>query len=424
MFCDKGATVGGVFFLIFIYLFSLLITIQFPTPLWISNAIYRWHLKIKNRYDREHQFKCRLFNEKFAAFKVLDILPLVISIILWIFFLITSIVFNQSSFMNTEEKINQEGKFKVTNWQKEYFTEEENIENAICFTSIHGLSLFKISALAYAPYMNDTENITTFFENSFFKEKIEKITSMKFLDLYTKYSGVLMTNIDIPGQKPLTVFSIQASMKKLDYWLDMEMFCSSALFTIIRILTINKLESLTSEAITWLLTIPIRLLEKFTLFNTYINSFENIDREIKKINGKRNIIFTGHSLGGGMSKYLGLKYHKENVAISGPGITPLEYKFSKDKNFYKYFKSNLIDIVPDYDIIPRVETTGGVKYRVLCEKGYTSCHQIERTLCQIGATCRREDLTGDFCMSIFGKKVYEDIRKLAGLKSNIPDEYK
>ena len=79
--------------------------------------------------------------------------------------------------------------------------------------------------------------------------------------------------------------------------------------------------------------------------------------------------------------------------------------------------------MPDNDIVPRIETTGGVRYRVLCEKGYFSCHQIERIICQIGASCGREDLSGDLCMSIFGKKDYEDIRNLAGLKNSIPEDY-
>jgi lipase ATG15 len=366
-----------------------------------------------------------MFNEKYSAFKVLDILPLVFSIIIWLVYFITMLIFyySDSFFVNAKEKINQEREFQLTDWKRNYFSEERNIENAICFTNIHGLSLFKISSLAFASYINDTENTIEYYKKSFFKENIETITQMKFLDLNSKYSVVLMINIDIPDQKPLTVFSIQASIKKLDYWLDFEIFSSSALFTIIRLITINKLESLTSKAITWLLTIPIRLLEKFTLFSKYLESFKYIDEEIKKINGERNIIFTGHSLGGGMAKYLGLKYHKENVAVSGPGITPLEYKFTKEDNYYKYFKSNLIDIVPDNDIVPRIETSGGVRYRVLCEKGYFSCHQIERIICQIGATCGREDLSGDVCISIFGKKDYEDIRNLAGLKNSIPEDY-
>ena len=40
----------------------------------------------------------------------------------------------------------------------------------------------------------------------------------------------------------------------------------------------------------------------------------------------------------------------------------------------------------------------------------------------MGATCRREDLTGDLCMSLFGKEYY-NIRKLAGIKNNMPEEY-
>ena len=342
--------------------------------------------------------KCRLFNEKFSAFKVLDSLPLIVSLIILIFFILTIIIFNlgDSHFITAEEKISQMGEFKVTNWKREYFSEIKNIENAICFTDIHGLSLLKISSLAYASYMNDPENIKKYYEQSFFKERIEKITNMTFLDKDSKYSVILRIDIDIPNQKPLTVFSIQASIKKLDYWLDFEIFCSSALFSLIRIITINNLESLTSNAITWLLTIPIRILEKFTLFSKYIECLnENIDKEIERING----------------------------AVSGPGITSLEYKFNNDDNYYKYFKSNLIDIVPDNDIIPRIETSGGIKYRVLCEKGYISCHQMKRIICQIGATCRREDLTGDLCMSLFGKDDYQQIRDLAGIKSKIPEDY-
>ena len=427
LFAKKGATVGNVFFLIITYLFCLIIWIYFPTPSWFTNSIYRWYLKFKNRYDRKHQLKCRIFNEKFGAFKFLDSLPLIFSIGMWVVFIATVLIFeiHGTFFKSAYDKINKEGTFTLTNWPREYFTDNKNIENPICFTEVHGLSLLKIIGLTFATQLNDPDNTLTYLKDSVFKENLEEITNFRFVNRNSKHSVVLMIDMNIPGKKPLTIFSVQASIKRLDFWYDLEIFLSSALFTIMRILTINKYESLTSRVITWFLTIPLRTMEKFTLFKKYIDNLEaDLDGIIKNIKDDRNIIFTGHSLGGGMSKYLALKYHKESVAVSGPGIASLEYKFKDENNYYKYFKSNLIDIVPDYDIVSRLETSGGVRYRVLCEKGFVSCHQVNRILCQVGAMCRREDLVGDLCMSIFGKKEYEEIRDVAGLKSPIPSSYR
>ena len=424
LFCVRGSSIGGVFFLIFLYFFSLIISIQFSTPMWIVNFVYRWYLKIKGKYDRKYQLKCRKLNEKFGLFKVIDLLPVILSISLLVFVLFTMIFFGVSSLYlyDTLEKFNEEGAFKQTNWESDNFEGENNIENIICNSSIYGLSILKISSFPLATYMSGTDNTKAYYEKTFFKEKIENITEMRFLDVYSKYGVVLLVNIDIPNEKPLTIFAIQGSIKKLDWWVDIEIFCSSAIFTFLNAISINSIESLTSRSITWLLTIPLRLLVKFTLFEKYINSLTSlIDKEIEKINGKRNILIAGHSLGGGLSKFLGLKYHKESLAISGPGITPLEYKL-RDEIDYKYYKMNFIDVIPDYDVIPRIETTAGIRYRVLCNKGFFGCHSIERTICQIGATCRREDLTGDLCMSIFGEDYY-NIRNLAGLKTEVPKEY-
>ena len=114
LLAKKGATASSVFFLIFVYLFSLIISIQFSTPAWFINSIYRWYLKIKKRYDRNHQIKSRKFNEKYSAFKVLDSIPLILSIILLLVLLITIIIFHlhDSFFINAEEKINQEREFQ------------------------------------------------------------------------------------------------------------------------------------------------------------------------------------------------------------------------------------------------------------------------------------------------------------------------
>ena len=392
--------------------------------MWITNSIYRWHLKIKKKYERKYQLKCRKLNEKFGYFKLIDMIPIFLSIGILFFIFFTNIFFRISSWYSYDNlrKIEEKGNFIEGNWTKEIFNDENNFENIICNSSIYGLNLLKIGSLALASYTTDIENTLNYINKTFYKEKIENITEIKIFDEKSKYGVGLLITIEIPNEKPLSIFAIQGSIKKLDWWVDIEIFCSSAIFSFLNRISLTQLESLTSNIITMLLTIPLRFLENLTLFKKYTESLNPfIYEEIKKINGTKNIIFVGHSLGGGLAKFFGMKYHKESVSFSGPGITPLEFKLKKELN-YKYYKTNLIDVIPDYDIIPRIETSSGIRYRVLCNKGFFECHGIERTICQMGATCRREDLTGDLCMSLFGKE-YFNIRTLAGIKKDIPKEY-
>ena len=423
-FSKRALSLSGLIFIVSLYIISLIICIQFSTPMWIINAIYRWHLKIKKRYERKYQMKCRKLNEKFGYFKLIDMIPVILSIGLLFFIFLTHIFFRISSWYlyDNLRKIEEKGKFIEGNWTREILNEESNFENIICNSSIYGLNMLKIGSLALASYTTNIENTKNYIEKTFFKEKIENITEMRIINEDSKYGVVLLITVTIPNEKPLSIFAIQGSIKKLDWWLDIEIFCSSAIFSFLNRISVTQLESLTSNIITWLLTLPLRFLEKLTLFKKYFESLDlYISQEIKKINGKNNIIFIGHSLGGGLAKFFGLKYHKESVSFSGPGITPLEFML-KDELNYKYFKTNLIDVIPDYDTIPRIETSAGIRYRVLCNKGFFECHGIERTICQMGATCRREDLSGNLCMSLFGKE-YFNIRKLAGIKNNIPGEY-
>ena len=423
-FMKKGFSISSFIFISSLYLISLIICIEFSTPMWVINSIYRWHLKIKNRYERKYQLKCRKLNEKFGYFKLIDMVPVILSIGLLFFITMTHIFYRVSSwYLNDNlQKIEEKGNFQTGNWTRDILDEENNYKNIICNSNIYGLDMLKIGSLALASYTTNISNTMNYLDKSFLKEKIEKITDVKIINKNSDYGLILLITIEIPNEKPLSVFAIRGSIKKLDWWLDIEIFCSSAIFYFLNRISISQLESLTSYIITWLLTLPLRLLSKLTLFEKYYESLEPyISKEIKNINGTKNIIFVGHSLGGGLAKFFGLKYHKESIAFSGPGITPLEFKL-KNELSYKYFKTNLIDVIPDYDVIPRIETSAGIRYRVLCNKGFFECHGIERTICQMGATCRREDLTGDLCMSLFGKE-YFNIRKLAGIKKDIPKEY-
>ena len=47
-----------------------------------------------------------------------------------------------------------------------------------------------------------------------------------------------------------------------------------------------------------------------------------------------------------------------------------------------------IDLIPDMDLVPRVEVSGGTIYRIICKMGVGKCHGKELSLCETLIMCR------------------------------------
>lgn len=195
--------------------------------------------------------------------------------------------------------------------------------------------------------------------------------------------------------------------------LDLEMYSPSAILTLIKMIPlIQRSESLTSEVLHAILTFPLNSLKNITLLNYYTEQIiRKVDKVIKQNKNNTDFLFVGHSLGGGLSKYIATIYKKQSFSISGPGITPLEYMDSIS-GYNKVFKSNFIDIIPDNDIVPRIDTSGGIKYRVLCNKNSINCHSIDRTICMMGIMCEQEEYTKKLCLSMpnIGEEEYKKMK--------------
>ena len=188
-FAKKAFSLSGFILIISLYLISLIICIEFSTPMWIINSIYRWHLKIKNKYERKYQLKCRKLNEKFGYFKLIDMVPVILSIGLLFFIFFTNIFFRISSWylFDNIRKIEEKGNFQIGNWTREILSEENNFENIVCNSSIYGLNMLKIGSLALASYTSNINNTKNYIEKSFFKEGIENITQFKIINEDSNY---------------------------------------------------------------------------------------------------------------------------------------------------------------------------------------------------------------------------------------------
>ena len=387
-------------------------------------------IAVSNRFLLDTLFNCWscCYNEithnidnKFKPFKYIFFF-----VIILVNFLLVSLIFISKNVQNYEyETIDQRfGKENnILSTSKEDFTEQklprDFIKSPMCYTSIHHLNFIQLCSLAQAAYLSEEniQKVKSFFEkNPVFKDSNLKIINMAFLTNKDDNAILLKTDIQIiNSHRNLTVFSIRGSSSSRDWLLDLEMYTPSFMLTIIKsIPLIQNDESLTSKAVKALLTLPYMYLENITLLKYYSKTIINKVDKIIKNSKNTDFIFAGHSLGGGMSKYIAFHYKKISFSVSGPGVTPLEYMSSGNKDYDNNFRKNFIDIIPDHDIVPRLEISGGTKYRVLCNNDLLACHSLDRTICMIGIMCQQEEYTKELCinMPIIGREKYNEMKKL------------
>ena len=411
----------------FLYLFFFFL-ISFPLSLSVPNHLY-FILSLKDCLKNlcccskctniKINQSIMKIGEKFKGLKywiyIIQAL-LNIFIIALIFFVTTN---NDYEYSSVDERFGSQKDFdgiKIEDLTEQTFS-RNYIKSPMCFTTIHHLNFLQLTSLAQAAYLNKEGDIDkakdSFYKNSIFKDSNVQLEKMVFLTRSNDNVVILRNDIKITGGRDLIVFAIRGSYSFRDWWLDLEMYCPSTLFTLIKLIPlIQKQESFTSQVLNYLLTYPLRMMEGISLLKHYSDTvYENVDQIIND-NQDKDILFVGHSLGGGLSKFIAIHYQKQSFSVSGPGVTPLEYMNQKIYGYNKFFKSNFIDIIPDNDIVPRLEVSGGIKYRVLCNKNPAKCHSIDRTLCMIGLMCEQEEITKKLCLSMPKiKKEYEEMKK-------------
>lgn len=416
-------SVGFIVFMIVVFLICFLVSIAVSHQLFIFNAFCKCGEKCNCKYcEKKNQDNVvSKVEEKYAGLSFW-IYSIIVLIFLFILFLAIYAIKNDNlEFQSVEERLGSMDKFNnipINDYTEEHFS-RYYVKSPMCFTTIHHLNLIQLAALTQAAYITKKNDIeiakNIFYENTIFKDSDIKISKMTFLtDDKEDIAVVLRTDIEVPNSsKNLIVFSIRGSFSNRDWILDLEMYSPSVIFTLIRMIPlIQRTESSTSKVLNSILTFPLYCMEKITLLKLYTNQIiEKVDKIIQENKENSEFIFVGHSLGGGLSKYIASKYKKQSFSVSGPGVTPLEIMDIND-NGNKFFKSNFIDIVPDNDIVPRFEISGGIKYRVICNKNLLNCHSIDRTICMMGLMCEQEEYTKRLCLSMpnIGEKEYNKMQ--------------
>jgi hypothetical protein len=133
------------------------------------------------------------------------------------------------------------------------------------------------------------------------------------------------------------------------------------------------------------LSIPYRLFSSYVVIDEYLRDLLTAYYS-NKLERKLDVVIVGHSLGGGLCKILGKLTNRQSISLSGPGVNAFHslwnYKSSNEN-----FEISSIDLVPDMDLVPRVEVSGGTIYRIICKEGPFDCHSKELSLCEVLIMC-------------------------------------
>ena len=266
----------------------------------------------------------------------------------------------------------------------------------ICYSPVYGIPLY-----LYLPFINDAyyyNNINTeigphyysslqipnyrklFFDNDYEinvrGNLINKNNTVKMVQYNVKYK-----------ENHITILAIKGTSYNTDIYLDAQLYFSSILLNLLSTFSLTSTkDSKAFKLIEYSLNIPYRIFSNYLMINDYLNELQQafIDNEYTFYN---NVVIVGHSLGGGLAKLFGRLMKKQAVSLSGPGVNAFHslWKYNGES---ENFEISAIDLVPDMDLVPRVEISGGTIYRIICKAGILNCHSKVFSLCEVLIMCR------------------------------------
>ena len=116
----------------------------------------------------------------------------------------------------------------------------------------------------------------------------------------------------------------------------------------------------------------------------------DLEEAIEELQGSYpndTIVLTGHSLGGGLASFMTQQFGLPSISISGPGTVLTGPKLGISEGSPVY--GGHVVIVPDFDIVPRVDLHVGTVQNINCLGSVSAadCHSCTRSCCELIRSC-------------------------------------
>ena len=379
-----------ILFVCFYFLSSML---NFPYIIRNKKVFFLFSTKykFKNEYNLQHPM-------------IVSIIRIVIFVIMLLVTIVLFIAYLYGDEQNNLETIKNLEFNPIPDIQ-----DKSKLKPSICISSIN--NMFINSYLPFindAYYYDDNPTISPDFYSSFhikgykemfFNDTLYDIKPIGNLIKSNDVNKVKMIQYDVIIKEveqdgtinidnEMTILAIKGTTNKKDIFLDLQLYLPSVLLTVLSHFSLfaQQKETWSFHFLEYSLSIPYRLFGQYLIIDGYLRDLI-VAYNSNKSNFKKNVVIVGHSLGGGLSKILGRFLGKQAISLSGPGVNAFhslwEYEGSSDD-----FEISAIDLVPDMDLVPRVEISGGTIYRIICKEGPKNCHGKELSLCEVLIMCR------------------------------------
>ena len=275
--------------------------------------------------------------------------------------------------------------------------------HSFCYSGIHNMPIY-----LFIPFINDAyywkKNKTTFdyknYTKLFYNDDYE-IEIIGNLINNTKRGDKKMSKMiqyKVKNKKnEITILSIKGTSFRRDIYLDMQLYFPAILLNLINTFSTldQQKEEIAFSFVEYGFSIPYRILFEYFIVDKYLKDLVDA---FEKNNYTQNVIIVGHSLGGGLAKIMGKYKSKQALSLSGPGMNTF-HSLWKYEGISEYFDLTSIDIIPDLDLVPRVDISGGTVYRLLCLNTTINCHSKELSLCESMIMCRNPNAK-EYCRNI------------------------
>jgi len=196
-----------------------------------------------------------------------------------------------------------------------------------------------------------------------------------------------------PGLNGTRVVALKGTSTKMDVYADVALYGAVQLMQWFSAVTVPLLSLLPVSMIEHLIWVqhagsyfwpPDELVQNLTRLEYYLDLPRGVEHPTAT-----TAVLTGHSLGGGLAAVVSGRLGLDSVVFSAPGNEFTRKIFGLDSQKSQKY----VNVIPDNDVVPRVDEHEGVVQRILCrdakgrEESATVCHRLGKTVCELWRLC-------------------------------------